>query len=112
MPPIGVRGPARAGRPGSAGGGERLNRIRAELRAVAQGVVELFHVFDVVSVAGAPWRWRVIDTASHERIAAVRAGQRRVGADKMIFACWQNANLPARAGMLIMVAARGLTDLA
>ncbi|MEV4079730.1 hypothetical protein AB0J43_05495 [Nonomuraea fuscirosea] len=58
-----------------------MNRIRAELRVFAQGVVEVLHAFDVVSAAGPPWRWRVIDTGSAERIAAVRAGLRRVGPD-------------------------------
>lgn len=59
-----------------------MNRLRAELRACAQSVWEVFHAFDVVSIAGPPWRWRVIDTGSRERIAAVRAGRRRIGADE------------------------------
>lgn len=58
-----------------------MNRLGAELRAFAQAVVELLHTFDVVSVAGPPWRWRVIDTGSRERIAAVRAGERKIGPD-------------------------------
>lgn len=59
-----------------------MNRLRAELRAAAQSVWEVFHAFDAVSVAGPPWRWRVIDTGSRERVADVHGGRRRIGADE------------------------------
>lgn len=51
------------------------------LRAGVQCWWEILHTFDVVSVAGPPWRWRPVDTGSQQRIDAVRAGTRKVGGD-------------------------------
>ncbi|GAA3027364.1 hypothetical protein [Streptosporangium longisporum] len=61
--------------------GFSASRVGREARGLAQGVWEVLHAFDVISVAGPVWRWRAIDTGSRERIAAVRAGRRKVGAD-------------------------------
>lgn len=54
-------------------------RARREVCGLAQGIWEIAHALDVVSVSGPPWRWRVVDTGARERVAAVRAGTRTVG---------------------------------
>lgn len=56
-----------------------LTRARREVCGLAQGIWEIAHTLDVVSVSGPPWRWRVVDTGSAARVAAVRAGVRKVG---------------------------------
>lgn len=53
--------------------------LRNELRAFAQAVVEVFTALTAVKVRTWPPAVRVIDNGADDRIAAVRAGRRKVG---------------------------------
>ena len=65
-----------------------LTRARREVCGLAQGIWEIAHALDAVSVSGPPWRWRVVDTGSAERVAAVRAGTRKVGDGRAAAVTW------------------------
>jgi hypothetical protein len=56
-----------------------MTRVRAELRAAAQVVVEVFTALTAVEYRWWPPSIRTVDNGADERIADVRAGTRRVG---------------------------------
>lgn len=57
-----------------------MTRLRAELRAFAQGFWEIFNALEAVSLRWPPLRFRS-NASAQARIQAVRAGTRKVGAD-------------------------------
>jgi hypothetical protein len=58
-----------------------MTRVRAELCAAAQVVVEVFTALTAVEYRWWPPSVRSVDNGADERIAAVRAGTRKVGVD-------------------------------
>lgn len=58
-----------------------MTRLRAELRAAAQALVEMFTALTSVEYRWWPPSIRAVDNGADKRVAAVRAGTRKVGID-------------------------------